>query len=83
MLYEKMDDEIMKNLNIFINNCNKLDHSQHIFYLWRALCTCKMNMMVLSIYKTFRHKDHTCFISQFASNVWDLQGTLSSPKEII
>ncbi len=38
-----------------------------------------MNMMVLSISKTFRHKDQTCFISQLASNVWDLQGTLSSP----
>ncbi len=31
-----MDDEIMRNVNNFINNCNKLDHSQHIFYLWKT-----------------------------------------------
>jgi hypothetical protein len=36
MLYEKMDDEIMRNVNNFINNFNKLDQCQHFFYLWRA-----------------------------------------------
>jgi hypothetical protein len=64
-----MDDEIVRNVNNFINNYNKLDHSQHISTFGEHLCTCKMNMMVLSIFKTFRHKDQTYFISQLDSNV--------------